>query len=69
LLEAADVLKDVEGISFVYFDERDVVRHALVQRIVKAYEKYQDSSGAGRQMSLRLGESAAEPPRDETEGV
>jgi phosphate starvation-inducible PhoH-like protein len=69
LLEAADVLKDVEGISFVHFDERDVVRHVLVQRIVKAYEKYQDSSGTGRQMSLRLGESAAEPPRDETEGV
>jgi phosphate starvation-inducible protein PhoH and related proteins len=69
LLEASDVLKDVEGISFVHFDERDVVRHVLVQRIVKAYEKYQDSTGAGRQMSLRLGESAAEPPRDETEGV
>ncbi|MCE5310826.1 MAG: PhoH family protein [Acidobacteriales bacterium] len=66
LLEAADVLKDVEGISFVQFDERDVVRHALVQRIVKAYEKYQDANGAGRQLSLRLGESA-EPPREETE--
>jgi hypothetical protein len=41
----------------------------LVQRIVKAYEKYQDSIGTGRQMSLRLGDSAAEPPRDATEGV
>ena len=69
LLEAADVLKGVEGISFVHFDERDVVRHVLVQRIVKAYEKYQDSMGTGRQMSLRLGESAAEPHRGETEGV
>jgi phosphate starvation-inducible PhoH-like protein len=68
LLEAADVLKDVEGISFVQFDERDVVRHALVQRIVKAYEKYQDANGAGRQLSLRLGEPA-EPPREETEEV
>ncbi len=58
LLEAADVLKDVEGVSFVQFDERDVVRHALVQRIVKAYEKYQEANGAGRQMSLRL----ADPP-------
>jgi len=58
LLEAADVLKDVEGVSFVHFDERDVVRHALVQRIVKAYEKYQEANGAGRQMSLRL----SDPP-------
>ncbi len=66
LLEAADVLKDVEGISFVQFDERDVVRHALVQRIVKAYEKYQDANGAGRQLSLRLGEPA-EPLREEIE--
>ncbi len=33
------VLKNVEGIDFVYLDERDVVRHPLVQRIVKAYER------------------------------
>jgi phosphate starvation-inducible PhoH-like protein len=31
-------VKDVEGIGFVYFDERDVVRHKLVQQIVKAYD-------------------------------
>jgi phosphate starvation-inducible PhoH-like protein len=69
LLEAADVLKDVEGISFVQFDERDVVRHALVQRIVKAYEKYTDSTGAGRQLSLRLAEPAIEPPAGDSEGA
>jgi phosphate starvation-inducible PhoH-like protein len=40
LVEALRVIKDVEGISTVYFDERDVVRHSLVQRIVKAYEAY-----------------------------
>ncbi len=51
LLNAEEVLKGVEGISFVYFDERDVVRHTLVQRIVKAYERYQDSFG-GKQLSL-----------------
>ena len=39
LIEAAEVLKGVEGISFVQFDDKDVVRHALVQRIVKAYER------------------------------
>ena len=40
LLEAVDVLKRVDGISFVYFDESDVVRHQLVQRIVRAYDDF-----------------------------
>jgi len=43
MLEAIDVLAAVEGIAFVYFDERDVVRHDLVQRIIKAYEQYQQN--------------------------
>ena len=37
LNNAVEVLRGVEGISFVHFDDRDVVRHPLVQRIVKAY--------------------------------
>ncbi|MGH9674091.1 MAG: PhoH family protein [Bryobacteraceae bacterium] len=45
LVDAVDILHDVEGIGFVYFDDRDVVRHPLVQRIVKAYERRQDSNG------------------------
>jgi phosphate starvation-inducible PhoH-like protein len=57
LLEATEVLRGVEGISFIHFDERDVVRHSLVQRIVRAYEKYNEGVG-GRQLSLKL----AEPP-------
>ena len=40
LVEAMKVVGNVEGIAFVHFDERDVVRHALVQQIVKAYEAY-----------------------------
>src|SRR3979490_2900332 len=40
LLEAADVLKNVEGLTFVYFDETDVVRHQLVQRIIRAYDEH-----------------------------
>ena len=40
LLEAVDVLENVEGISFIYFDESDVVRHQLVQRIVRAYDDF-----------------------------
>ena len=35
------VLKDVEGVSFTFFEVKDVVRHPLVQRIVAAYEKYE----------------------------
>jgi phosphate starvation-inducible PhoH-like protein len=34
------VLKDVEGIAFVYLSDRDVVRHPLVQRVVLAYERF-----------------------------
>jgi phosphate starvation-inducible PhoH-like protein len=40
LVEAIKVVARVEGIEFVYFDERDVVRHRVVQQIVKAYEAY-----------------------------
>jgi phosphate starvation-inducible protein PhoH and related proteins len=64
LMHAAEVLKGVEGISFVQFDERDVVRHTLVQRIVKAYERYNEAIGAARQLTLKLGEPDA-PPADE----
>ena len=67
LIEAIDVLRSVPGISFVQFDDRDVVRHNLVQKIVKAYERYNEATGASRQLSLRLAdgavtEPAAEPP-------
>src|SRR5208337_3231307 len=61
LIDALEVLKGVEGISFVPFDDRDVVRHPLVQRIVRAYERYNEAIGAGRQMSLKLAEPATEP--------
>ena len=40
LVEAMKVVGGVEGIAFVHFDEKDVVRHPLVQQIVKAYEAY-----------------------------
>jgi phosphate starvation-inducible PhoH-like protein len=40
LVEALKVVRDVEGIGFVYFDEKDVVRHKLVQQIVKAYDVF-----------------------------
>jgi phosphate starvation-inducible protein PhoH and related proteins len=46
LVEALDVVGKIEGIGFVYFNERDVVRHNLVQQIIKAYEAAA-SQGAG----------------------
>jgi len=41
LRHVLEVLKDVDGISFTFFNSRDVVRHPLVQRIVNAYEIYE----------------------------
>ncbi|MFN3739152.1 MAG: PhoH family protein [Thermodesulfovibrionales bacterium] len=41
LVEAERILKGIEGIRFVYFTERDVVRHRLVQEIIRAYERYE----------------------------
>ncbi len=40
LKEVTKILKDIEGIEFVNLTEKDVVRHELVQKIIKAYEKY-----------------------------
>jgi phosphate starvation-inducible PhoH-like protein len=39
LVDVMDLLSDIQGISFVTFNEKDVVRHPLVQAIIKAYEK------------------------------
>ena len=61
LIDAVEVLKGVEGISFVQFDERDVVRHTLVQRIVKAYERYNECMGAGRQLTLPIEQAESAP--------
>ena len=47
LIEALKVVADVPGIGTVHFDDRDVVRHALVQQIVKAYENYNTRGKTG----------------------
>jgi phosphate starvation-inducible PhoH-like protein len=44
LIEVRDILNDVDGIRFVYFSEQDVVRHKLVQDIIKAYDQHQTGS-------------------------
>jgi phosphate starvation-inducible PhoH-like protein len=57
LLEAIEVLKNVEGVSFSYFGDEDVVRHTLVSRIIRAY----DERSRSQQMSLEI------PKRDQDE--
>jgi phosphate starvation-inducible PhoH-like protein len=42
LIEVQGILKGIEGIEFVYFSDRDVVRHPLVQEIIKAYERAEE---------------------------
>ena len=41
LIEAEKILSDIKGIQFIYFSEKDVVRHKLVQKIIRAYEHYE----------------------------
>jgi phosphate starvation-inducible PhoH-like protein len=48
LIDALHVVGQVDGIAFVHFDERDVVRHKLVQAIVKAYEVHGQTNSASR---------------------
>jgi phosphate starvation-inducible protein PhoH and related proteins len=70
LLNAIDVLGGVEGIAFVNFDETDVVRHVLVQRIVKAYDRYNEQIGAGRQLAFKLaGDNGQNRPADDASGL
>ncbi|MBI2468141.1 MAG: PhoH family protein [Candidatus Rokubacteria bacterium] len=48
LIEIQEIVKGIEGIAFVYFTEKDVVRHELVSEIIKAYEEW-DRSRGGRE--------------------
>ena len=54
LIEAMKVVSAIEGISFVYFDDRDVVRHKLVQQIVKAYEAFSNGNGSAARPTTTL---------------
>jgi phosphate starvation-inducible PhoH-like protein len=52
LVEAKNILGDIEGLAFCYFNENDVVRHHLVRLIIKAYQRHEEnemsSEGYGR---------------------
>jgi phosphate starvation-inducible PhoH-like protein len=70
LIQASEVLRGTEGMSFIFFEEVDVVRHNLVQRIVRAYERFNQRFGADRQLTLRLGTDVTEvPPTDTPEAA
>jgi phosphate starvation-inducible PhoH-like protein len=58
MLEAIDILHRVNGISFIEFDETDVVRHQLVQRIIRAYDDYKTRI-SGDQLVLPVGNGKA----------
>jgi phosphate starvation-inducible PhoH-like protein len=58
LLEAIDILKRVEGLTFVHFDESDVVRHHLVQRIVRAYDEHRAQIAEQQMLLLSGGKNA-----------
>ena len=47
LIEVQTVLQGIDGIRFIYFDDRDVVRHDLVSSIVRAYDRVQKPSSRG----------------------
>lgn len=47
LRQATEVLAEVDGISFTFFNARDVVRHTLVQQVVQAYDRYDREQGDG----------------------
>ena len=65
LLQAADVLKGIDGISFIRFNDKDVVRHPLVQQIVKAYDRFESATGVNRQLSFSLAEATPEDKAEE----
>ena len=66
LLEAMDVLKEVNGIGFTIFDDTDVVRHQLVQRIIRAYDEHKDRNS--RQLALDMEETITVKGKSERTG-
>jgi phosphate starvation-inducible PhoH-like protein len=49
LVATEKILKNIKGICFIYFSERDVVRHRLVQEIIKAYERFEGTKSEEEQ--------------------
>jgi phosphate starvation-inducible protein PhoH and related proteins len=67
LLQAIDILKNVQGLSFVHFDDGDVVRHHLVQRIIRAYDEHKVRSE--QQLSLLEAKPSANGKLNEGDSI
>jgi phosphate starvation-inducible protein PhoH len=62
LIQIREILKDISGIQFVFFNEQDVVRHRLVQEIIKAYDRLTEAmQEAGAADAGRRKEGSARP--------
>jgi phosphate starvation-inducible PhoH-like protein len=59
LVEAIDLLSDINGIDFVYFDETDVVRHPLVQSIIRAYDRARERKASATEAASKNPASSA----------
>ena len=57
LIEIQGVLQNIVGLAFVYFDEKDVVRHELVQKIISAYTRFKDERERRRQGATGAGDA------------
>jgi phosphate starvation-inducible PhoH-like protein len=55
LIEIQGILKDIPGLEIIYFDEKDVVRHELVQKIIAAYSRFKEERERRRQESQQNG--------------
>ena len=49
LVEAEEILTDIKGIRFIHFTEKDVVRHAIVQKVIKAYQWHDENKDRDNQ--------------------
>jgi phosphate starvation-inducible PhoH-like protein len=65
LLDAINILDGVEGIQFCHFEDSDVVRHALVQRIVRAYESAKPQQ---QELPLNLGDVIEPRSQEQAKG-
>ena len=55
LIEVQGILKEIHGVAIVYFDEKDVVRHELVQKIISAYSRFKEERERRRQEAVTNG--------------
>jgi phosphate starvation-inducible PhoH-like protein len=58
-VEAIEILTGVDGIQFCHFEDGDVVRHHLVQRVIRAYDSFGRTQ---RELPLNLAEGQREKP-------